>query len=100
MNPKTPLVCALMTLLLGATPAWPQAVRPAPDGPPAAVAQHVIQENFDPSLCPHVVKAERLGDGSIRATCNNGGIFRVLTVRSGPLAIRCSAVVRMGADGC
>ena len=74
---------------------------PAPDGDPAVVAQKVISANFDQNVCSLVVGAKRFGDGSIRATCNNGESFRVFSVTNiGPVALRCSAAAKEGIEGC
>jgi hypothetical protein len=66
------------------------------------VAQSAIWANFKKSVCPLVEAAEKLHDGSIRARCNNNETFRVFS--AGPkrvvLAMRCSAAVKLGLQGC
>lgn len=77
------------------------AVGPAPSGEPTVVAQTVIQQNFPRAVCRLVIQALRLGDGSIRARCSNGEVFRVARVDPvGPVAMRCSAAVTLGIGGC
>jgi hypothetical protein len=74
---------------------------PAPEGEPAIVAQEIIQANFDEPDCPLVVDAKRLGDGTIRASCSSGEIFRVFSMPSmGGVALKCSAALKMGIEGC
>jgi len=69
---------------------------PAPDGAASVVAQRIIRQNFDESDCPLVVAAQRLGDGSIAAQCNNGERYRV----TASIAMRCSAAAALGISGC
>ena len=73
---------------------------PAPQGDAAAVARRIIKDKFDETACPAVTKANRLGDGSISAVCNNGERFRVFSMQTGPMAVKCSEVARMGVAGC
>ena len=76
-------------------------VEAAPNGEAAVVAQRVIRENFDASDCALVTFANRYGDGSIKALCDNGESFRIFTISGvGPVAMRCSAADRMGVSGC
>jgi hypothetical protein len=74
-------------------------MRPAPDGESAVIAQRIIMENFDPPDCPLVIQAVRLGDGSIKALCNNRETYRIFSVNSKNLAMRCSVANKLGA-GC
>ena len=74
-------------------------IGPAPPGEPTVVAQKIIVENFDPPDCPLVILALRLGDGSIRATCNNGESYRIFSANNHNLAMRCSVANKFGA-GC
>ncbi len=73
-------------------------VDPAPAGEPTMVAQRIITYNEHP--CPLVVSATRLGDGSIRARCNNGEVYRVAVMKGIEIAMRCSAAEKMGIKGC
>lgn len=74
---------------------------PAPAGEATVVAQKVILENFEKKDCPLVVRASRLGDGSIMAECNNRERFRVFSIKSiGDVAMRCSALAKAGIAGC
>lgn len=50
--------------------------------------------------CGTVTAAIRLSDGSVRATCSNGEIYRVMTLRGELIAMKCSAAERMGIKGC
>lgn len=69
----------------------------APQGDPKFVARALI----DLEDCPAVVAAERLGDGSIKAVCNNGEEFRVFIVPGlGPVPLRCAAARKYGIAGC
>lgn len=72
----------------------------APDGEPAEVAQQIIQDNFSPDVCPVVVDARRLGDGSITATCNNDETFRIFSAQGNGIAMRCAAARQLGISGC
>jgi hypothetical protein len=75
-----------------------QATGPAPVGNPKSVATRVIKEAEHP--CPKVSSAKRLADGSISAKCSNGEGYRIFTVNSKPLALRCSAARKIGVEGC
>lgn len=76
-------------------------IEPAPDGDAAMVAQEIILRNFEQATCPLVVTATRLGDGSIRAVCNNEEAFRVFSMPEiGPVALKCSAADELGVSGC
>jgi hypothetical protein len=70
---------------------------PAPDGEPTVIAQKIIRRNFAEDVCSLVVEAHRLGDGSIRAKCNNGEIFRIIGEN---IAMRCSVAAGAGVSGC
>lgn len=72
----------------------------APDGEPTEVAQQIIQDNFSPDVCPLVVDARRLGDGSITATCNNDETFRIFSAEGNGIAMRCAAARELGISGC
>ena len=72
----------------------------APDGEPAEVAQQIIQDNFSADVCPLVVDARRLGDGSITATCNNDETFRIFSAQGNGIAMRCAAARQLGISGC
>ncbi len=50
--------------------------------------------------CPAVVGAQRVSDGSVRAVCTNGEIYRVSRLQGKYIAMRCSAAERMGITGC
>jgi hypothetical protein len=75
-------------------------VGPAPPGEAAAVALRVILDNFDPPDCPRIQTALRMGDGGIHAVCSNQETYRVFTVDGKPLALRCSALRRIGVQAC
>ena len=72
----------------------------APDGEPADVAQQIIPDNFSPDVCPLVVDARRLGNGSITATCNNDETFRIFSAQGNGVAMRCAAARELGISGC
>ena len=72
----------------------------SPDGNTAAVARAVIRENFEPSDCPSVSDARRLGDGSIKASCSNGDTYRVFALNGKTVAMKCSAAATLGVSGC
>jgi hypothetical protein len=77
------------------------ATGPAPDGEATVVAQNVIRDNFEKKDCALVVRAARLGDGSILAECSNNERFRVFSVKTvGNVAMRCSALRKLGMAGC
>jgi hypothetical protein len=87
--------------MLSATQVAAQTVGPAPEGEAAVVAQRIILDNFDPPDCPLVVAANRLGDGSIKAICNNNESFRIFSVQEvGPVALKCSVAPLLGISGC
>lgn len=76
-------------------------IGPAPEGKAAKVAQAIIQDNFDRSICPAVAVAQRYPDGSIRAICNNDEKFLVFSMDGiGNVAMRCSAAAKLGIQGC
>jgi hypothetical protein len=82
-----------------ASSAFAQAVMgPAPSGDPMRVAGHMIAAAQHP--CPRLTAASRLGDGSIRATCSNGEVYRLATVNGEDVAMKCSAAARVGVKGC
>jgi hypothetical protein len=85
-------------LLCCFTSAQAQTTGPAPAGNPKTVASGVIKEAEHP--CPRVTSAVRQGDGSISARCSNGEDYRIFTVKSQPIAIRCRAARAMGVSGC
>jgi peptidoglycan hydrolase-like protein with peptidoglycan-binding domain len=64
----------------------------------STLAERVIREANHP--CPAVLAARRLSDGSLRAACSNGEIYRLMSLRGQWLAMRCSAAQRLGVDGC
>jgi len=74
-------------------------IRPAPNGPEKLIAESILGRDFDRPDCPTVVRALRLGDGSIRAVCSNGEDFRVFNLNGKTIAMRCSAARQLGA-GC
>jgi hypothetical protein len=71
---------------------------PAPAGEPTMVAQKAIQDAGH--QCSLIVAATRLGDGSIRAVCNDGEIYRVFNFQGQSLAMKCSALKSLGVSGC
>lgn len=75
-------------------------VGPAPNGDAAVIALRVILENFDPPDCPKIQSAYRMHDGGIHAVCTNQEIFRVFSVNGQDIAMRCSALRRMGISAC
>lgn len=73
--------------------------QPAPTGDPRSIAAAAIQKAGHP--CPKVIAASRLADRSIAAMCGNGEDYRITTIEAlGTVAMRCSAVRRMGIKGC
>jgi hypothetical protein len=73
-------------------------IGPAPPGPAKAVAATAIRDADHP--CGTVFDAIRLDSGGIRATCSNGETYRVFTVQGKVVAMRCSAVAKLGVSGC
>jgi hypothetical protein len=65
-------------------------------GDPVIVAFSVINSKFEDEDCPSVKGANRLSDGSILAVCSNGERFRV----GADIAMKCSAVEKLGIAGC
>jgi peptidoglycan hydrolase-like protein with peptidoglycan-binding domain len=63
-----------------------------------AVVLRVLRDTAHP--CPSLVRAVRVTDGSLRAICTNGEIYRITQLRGEWLALRCSAAERMGIKGC
>ncbi len=93
----------LLATILLATAANAQTMRdigPAPSGDPPVVAQRVILDNFEKSDCPLVIKASRVGDGSIKAFCTNGESYRVFSLKGKSLALKCSVALKAGVAGC
>ena len=91
---------ALVCWLAFAVPAYAQ-LEAAPDGEPTMVAQHAIERaGFQGRVCSLVVSAQRVGDGSIKAICNDQETFRVFSVGGKALAMRCSAARKLGVEGC
>jgi hypothetical protein len=83
----------------GAAPAPKAGYKAAPAGDPRLVAAAAIQKAGHP--CPRIVAASRLSDRSIAAICDNKEDYRVTTIEAlGTVAMRCSAVRRMGIKGC
>jgi len=62
------------------------------------LATRAIREADHP--CPMVLAAQRVSDGSVRAACSNGEVYRVMKFRGEWLAMRCSAAERLGVSGC
>lgn len=63
-----------------------------------SLATRVIREADHP--CPTVLTAVKLSDGSLRAACSNGEIYRIMSLRGQWVAMKCSAAQRLGVDGC
>ena len=83
-----------------ALPAYAQ-IRPAPEGEATVTAQMIIHAEFDGSACPRVVAAQRVGDGSIKALCNNRETFRGFFLElDAVVALQCSGFAKMGVEGC
>lgn len=95
-------ITALALMLSAATsaPAFSQQFGAAPSGEATVVAQRVIHANFDKRICPLVVSARRVGDGSIRAQCNNRERFMVFGMQGKAIAMRCSIAEQLGVKGC
>lgn len=86
-------------------------VSPAPSGPPALVASTAIDDtfgwpdSFGDKGCSDLTKAERLPDGTIRATCRVkrpwpstsvvDETYRIFRVGRKIVAIQCSVAVRI-----
>ena len=70
----------------------------APVGDPKVVATVAIAYAEHP--CPKVTKAARLKDGSIKAYCSNAEDYRVMTLQSQTVVLRCSEARKMGIAGC
>jgi len=71
---------------------------PAPEGDPMTVAAKMISDAGHDCLV--VMTAERLEDGSIRASCTNGKIYRLTRVSGLGIALKCSVAVNVGIVGC
>lgn len=76
---------------------------PAPEGNPMEVAARVIRSNEQP--CPRVIKAERVFDKTIRATCSNQISYRISKLKTAEgktieLSMNCQAARKLGIDGC
>jgi HIRAN domain len=72
----------------------------APKGKEKVVALKIIQENFEPLTCSKIVAATRLEDGSIKAKCNTQEEFRIFSIQGKVVAMRCSALKKLGIQGC
>ena len=73
--------------------------QPLPDGDPISIATTAIAEAEH--SCGAVIEADRLGDGSIRAVCDNGEEYRVTHLEGvGRVAMKCSAMRRLKIEGC
>jgi hypothetical protein len=94
------IVAVALALIVAAPAAAQPRVGPAPSGEAATVALRIILENFDPPDCPRIQTAFRMGDGGIHAVCTNQEIYRVFTLDGKALALRCSALRRMGVQAC
>jgi hypothetical protein len=70
----------------------------APPGPAEAVAATAIRDADRP--CGAVFDAICLDSGRIRATCSSGETYRVFTVQGKVVAMRCSAVAKLGVSDC
>lgn len=104
---KVGIVLALMLYCMEVQGADSVAFGAAPEGDPKAVAQRIVQANFEPKDCPKIVTATRLTpDQSIKIACSNGETFRVFTIfdskrgKTQEVAMRCSAVAKLGVKGC
>jgi hypothetical protein len=99
-----PALFLIMLFNTGAAVSAGFIVEPAPAGNPKVVAGKIIRDNFTKNDCPAVISAGRLSDGTIKATCSNRESFRVLTLpalgKKPYLAMRCSAVIKLGISGC
>lgn len=98
-HPLKPALAFLLSLL--ATPSFAFVIGAAPAGETPRVAHDIIVEEHGDATCAMVIESERLPDGSIRAICDNGEIFRVFSVEGiGGVAMRCSTLVELGMEGC
>jgi len=73
-------------------------ITPAPPGAPKPIAAAAIRDADHP--CVTVLVAVRLADGSIRAVCSNGEVYRIFTVQGKVVAMKCSAAAKLGVSGC
>ena len=71
---------------------------PAAPGPAKAVAATAIRDADHP--CGTISEAIRLESGGIQATCSNGETYRVFMVQGKVIAMRCSAVAKLGVSRC
>jgi hypothetical protein len=94
------LIAGMFSVLFVDAEVAAQIIGAVPAGEPTVVAQKVIHDNFDKSQCPLVVRASRIGDGSIKAFCNNGASFRIMNANGKDLAMNCVAAEKMGVKGC
>jgi hypothetical protein len=63
-------------------------LKPVPPGDEIQWATVAIL-NFSGHECRRVVEANRLSDGTIRAKCDSGELFRIGFMDEAPIAVRC-----------
>ena len=88
--PMKSLLPALV-LMAGSAQAQTFDILPAPPGDSRTIAATVIGEKRDSSECGVIRAAERAGDGTILAICENGAVFRIFVIAAlGPQAFQCN----------
>ena len=70
----------------------------APLGEPIKIAKTEITKAGHP--CPKIKTALRNSDGTISAICSNNEDYRIFSLNSTAIVMRCSAVREIGIDGC
>lgn len=77
------------------TPSW----KPVPPGDEIEWATVAIR-GFSGHECGEVVEATRLPDGTIRAKCRSGELFRIAVMDEAPIAVRCAEAAKHGFEDC
>ena len=77
------------------TPTW----KPVPPGDEIEWATVAIR-GFSEHECGEVVEAKRLPDGTIRAKCRSGELFRIAFINEAPIAVRCADAEKHGFEAC
>jgi len=75
-------------------------VKPVPPGDEVQWATVAIRGFSGWHECSRVVEANRLPDGTIRAKCDSGELFRIAFMDEAPIAIKCPAAEKNGITDC
>lgn len=73
--------------------------KPVPPGDEIEWATLAIR-GFSGHECGEVVEAKRLPDGTIRAKCRSGELFRIAFMDDAPIAVRCADAEKHGFEDC